>query len=112
MRVYLLGKAAVRRGVGMKKPLCEMVQNTLMSLRSMSFNFSKAHFKGANLYIQAVPREADVHFWQSDCKSRLMIEEQRTRLKGFSFSPLWVLFPTNLAACCSFATGRSSVRGG
>lgn len=57
----------------------------------MSFNFSK--FKGANFYIQAVPREADIHFWQSDCKNRLMIEEQRIGLKvffplyGFYFRP-------------------------
>lgn len=41
-----------------------MVQNTLMSSRSRSFNFSKAHFqKVKNLYIQAVPREADVRFF-------------------------------------------------
>lgn len=89
VRVYLLGKAAVRSSVGMKKSLCEMVQNTSMSLRSMSFHFSKAHFKGVNLYIQAVPREADIHFWQSDCKSRLMTEEQRTGLKFFFFFPLY-----------------------
>lgn len=88
------GGSSKQRQFGMKKPLCEMVQNTLMSLRSMSFHFS--NFKGANFYIQAVPREADIHFWQSDCKNRLMIEEQRTGLKVF-FSSLWFYFRPTLA---------------